>query len=119
MGRFDYDYIYVDDTESLKDVNVDENLLICEPTSTFKAQIGMEKWCNDNCNHVPQNCPASMCQCKSDSDTSISNDVNTEEETLICKPTNPFRYVPGMSKWCDDNCNGATKYCPDTYCTCT
>ena len=86
------------------------------PTSTFKAQIGMKKWCNDNCNHVPKNCPESMCFCKSE----FSNQVEEpeEEERLICKPTNPFKHVIGMTKWCDDNCNGATKFCPETFCTC-
>ena len=116
IGVFDADYYDEEDRTSKDDESDDhDTLLDCEATSTFKNQVGMKKWCNDNCNHVPKNCPKSMCSCKSESST---EETNEEDEHLICKPTNPFKHVIGMTKWCDDNCNGATKFCPETFCTC-
>ena len=92
-----------------------DDVLICEPTSPYKDQIGIKKWCTDNCNHVPKNCPESMCVCRG----STQEILNTIETTLLtCKPTKPFEHVSGMTNWCEDNCNGATKFCPETFCIC-
>ena len=96
---------------------VNSDILNCEATSTFKAQIGMTQWCNENCNHVPRNCPESMCVCRNTL-SGISNELEITRKHLICKPAKLYKYVPGMSKWCDDNCNGILKFCPETVCMC-
>ena len=108
---------YIDETDRTSNEIIDV-ILVCEPTSTFKAQDGMKQWCNDNCNHVPKNCPSSMCVCKGDSSGEFLNGIEAEEDRIVCAPTTPFKHVSGMTKWCDDNCNGATKFCPETFCTC-
>ena len=94
-----------------------DDVLICHPTSTYRDQIGMKKWCMDNCNHIPKNCPESMCVCRG-SGSAQENLNEIETVTLTCKPTQPFKHVSGMKNWCEDNCNGATKFCPETFCNC-
>ena len=91
------------------------DVLICEPTATYKDHIGIKKWCTDNCNHVPKNCPESMCVCQGSAQENL---LKIEETLLICRPTQPFKHVTGMTKWSEDNCNGATKFCPETFCNC-
>ena len=131
-GEYDYHYNEIDrhdtfDTTYIDEENdrssrndgqkVSDNMLNCEATSAWSGQPAMRQWCNDNCNHVPKNCPASMCVCKN-SFSELSNKVEIVNEDLICKPTKPYQSIPGMARWCDDNCNGITKFCPETYCTC-
>ena len=115
---FDTDYYDEEDRTSTEN-KINQNILLdCEPSSTYKDHIGMKKWCNDNCNHVPKNCPESMCVCKSEFSNIFDEEDVEEEDHLICKPTHPYKHVIGMTKWCDDNCNGATSFCPETVCTC-
>ena len=114
---FDEDYYEEEVRRSkfLEPIANQDDVLICEATSTFKDQIGIEKWCTDNCNHVPRNCPESMCVCRGSAQETF-NEIETV--ILSCKPTQPFKHVSGMTKWCEDNCNGATKFCPETFCNC-
>ena len=91
------------------------DVLICEPTLQYKETIGVEKWCNDNCNFVPKNCPKSICICQ----VSIHERLYEREEfVVICEPKEIFKNVAGMSSWCKDNCNGPTRFCPKTFCSC-
>ena len=96
---------------------INSDFLNCEPTSTFIGQIGMKQWCNDNCNNVPKNCPNSVCVCKN-TFLGTSNGLETTRKRLICKPTKLYKHVAGMSKWCDNNCNGIPTFCPETFCMC-
>ena len=35
----------------------------CVPVGASKLVPGMKEWCNQNCNHVPRNCPKTHCKC--------------------------------------------------------
>ena len=37
---------------------------MCSATEAWKKQPGMDNWCTTNCNHVPSNCPADICECE-------------------------------------------------------
>ena len=40
-----------------------ETIGTCLPVGVFRKVPGMKDWCNENCNHVPRNCPITHCQC--------------------------------------------------------
>ena len=35
----------------------------CVPVGASKLVPGMKEWCNQNCKHVPRNCPKTHCKC--------------------------------------------------------
>jgi len=44
-------------------LNVVNSLKTCVAIGSYKSVPGMSKWCNENCNHTPRNCPQTHCQC--------------------------------------------------------
>ena len=35
----------------------------CSGAGAWEGDASMTNWCTANCNHIPPNCPASMCRC--------------------------------------------------------
>ena len=116
---------------------------VCRPTDIYASQPGMTQWCNVNCNYNPPNCPSSHCICGG---TSTVNPAPATTTTMIpttpkpnptttrptatrptttrptgpslCRPTDVYASQPGMTKWCNLNCNAVNPYCPSTHCIC-
>ena len=79
-------------------------LKTCTATDIFAGVVGMDHWCNINCNNGY--CPKYQCKC----DTLVATTVST------CRAIYPYDQMPNMHKWCKTNC--AIGYCPSTHCQC-
>ncbi|XP_061196702.1 uncharacterized protein LOC133204979 [Saccostrea echinata] len=86
----------------------------CVAINYYAQIIGMDKWCEDNCGTAADiNCYPDVCQC-SDPSMPLVQKLDTGDVTT-CKAIGQVANIPGMDKWCTDNC---PTNCPETYCSC-
>ena len=90
----------------------------CYPVGVWKKVPGMKKWCEDNC--AAGYCPPSHCKCQQPSTpkktTAAPTKPSSQRPGSNCFPVGVWKKVPGMKKWCEDNC--AAGYCPSSHCKC-
>ena len=82
----------------------------CRPVGAYISQVGMDKWCVENC--ALGYCPASHCTCGGEPVTPSSSTSGSSS----CRPVGAYVSQEGMDKWCVENC--ALGYCPASHCTC-
>ena len=82
----------------------------CRPVGAYISQVGMDKWCVENC--ALGYCPASHCTCGGEPVTPSSS----TSASSSCRPVGAYVSQEGMDKWCVENC--ALGYCPASHCTC-
>ncbi|XP_062609402.1 mucin-5AC-like [Saccostrea cucullata] len=87
----------------------------CVAINYYAQIIGMDQWCEDNCGTTADiNCYPEVCQC-SDPSMPLVQKLDTGDVTT-CKAIGQVANIPGMDKWCTDNC---PTNCPETYCSCS
>lgn len=83
----------------------------CSGAGAWEGDDSMANWCTANCNHVPRNCPGSMCRCD-------GADEPVEVVVKECLATGPWTGNGAMNSWCADNCNNTPAFCPSSMCAC-
>ena len=80
---------------------------------SWRSRPTFDQWCTSNCSQGF--CPQFFCKCYDDEDGDNDNFTPT---MLKCKAKGRYRFIPGMERWCTDNCNSKTKFCPKGICQC-
>ncbi|XP_065934373.1 uncharacterized protein [Magallana gigas] len=96
-------------------INIVPSKKTCIAINYYSQIIGMNKWCQDNCgSSTDASCYPDVCQC-SDPSMPLIQKLDTGDVTT-CKAIGQVANIPGMDKWCTDNC---PNNCPETYCSCS
>ena len=78
----------------------------CRPVGLYAKQVGMKKWCVDNC--ALGNCPASHCTC--------ADPEEEDESAKKCEAVGAWRGNEGTKNWCLTNCAFTPPNCPPSMC---